>query len=88
MLRYEPLHTQLTERLFENLTEPLFRTRPHGQNSIAWVLWHVGRLFPQHPRHSAYACIGATVRMITTTTRRVIIGAPLLVGDQRCQAGS
>jgi hypothetical protein len=43
MLRYEPLHTQLTERLFDNLTEPLFRARPHRQNSIAWVLWHVAR---------------------------------------------
>ncbi len=43
MLRYEPLHASMTDRLFANLSDAQLRARPHGQNSIAWRLWHVAR---------------------------------------------
>lgn len=43
MLRYEPLHAAMTDRLFANLSDAQLRARPHGQNSIAWLLWHVAR---------------------------------------------
>jgi hypothetical protein len=43
MLRYEPLHGGMTERLFENLNDAQLRARPHGENSIVWLLWHVAR---------------------------------------------
>ena len=43
LLRYEPLHGAVTERLFADLTDSQLRQRPAGQNSIAWLLWHVAR---------------------------------------------
>jgi len=43
MLRYEPLHATMTDRLLGDLTDAQLRARPHGQNSIAWLLWHVAR---------------------------------------------
>jgi len=43
LLRYEPLHGMMTDRLFAELTESQLRARPQGQNSIAWLLWHVAR---------------------------------------------
>ena len=43
LLRYEPLHAMMTDRLLADLTEAQLRARPHGQNSIAWLLWHVAR---------------------------------------------
>ena len=43
LLRYEPLHGMMTDRLLAGLTEAQLRARPHGQNSIAWLLWHVAR---------------------------------------------
>jgi hypothetical protein len=43
LLRYEPLHGMMTDRLLAELTEAQLRTRPNGQNSIAWLLWHVAR---------------------------------------------
>jgi hypothetical protein len=43
LLRYEPLHGMMTDRLLAELTETHLRARPHGQNSIAWLLWHVAR---------------------------------------------
>ena len=43
LLRHEPLHGMMTDRLLAELTETQLRTRPNGQNSIAWLLWHVAR---------------------------------------------
>jgi hypothetical protein len=43
LLRYEPVHGMMTDRLLAELTDAQLRTRPNGQNSIAWLLWHVAR---------------------------------------------
>lgn len=43
LLRYEPLHGMMTDRLLAELTDAQLRARPQGQNSIAWLLWHVAR---------------------------------------------
>jgi len=43
LLRYEALHGTMTDRLLAELTEDQLRARPQGQNSIAWLLWHVAR---------------------------------------------
>ena len=43
LLRYEPLHGMMTDRVLDGLTDDQLRARPHGQNSIAWLLWHVAR---------------------------------------------
>ena len=43
LLRYEPLHGMMTDRLLADLGEAELRARPQGQNSIAWLLWHVAR---------------------------------------------
>jgi hypothetical protein len=42
-LRHEPLHAMMTDRLLADLTDARLRERPNGQNSIAWLLWHVAR---------------------------------------------
>ena len=43
LLRYEPLHGMMTDRVLAELADAQLRARPHGQNSIAWLLWHVAR---------------------------------------------
>ena len=43
LLRYEPLHAMITDRLFAGLSEAQLRARPQGQNSIVWNFWHVAR---------------------------------------------
>jgi hypothetical protein len=43
LLRHEPLHAMMTDRLLADLTDAQLRERPNGQNSIAWLLWHVAR---------------------------------------------
>src|SRR5262245_44738817 len=43
LLRFEPLHGMMTDRLLAELSDDHLRARPHGQNSIAWLLWHVAR---------------------------------------------
>jgi len=43
MLRHEPLHGMMTDRLLAELTDAQLRARPQDQNSIAWLLWHVAR---------------------------------------------
>jgi DinB superfamily len=43
LLRYEPLHGMMTDRVLAELTDAQLRARPHGQNSIAWLIWHVAR---------------------------------------------
>ena len=43
LLRHEPLHGAMTTTLVEGLPETQIRARPHGLNSIAWLLWHIAR---------------------------------------------
>ena len=43
LLRYEALHGLMTERLLAKLADAQLRARPHGQNSIVWLLWHLAR---------------------------------------------
>ena len=43
LLRHEPLHGLFTDRLYADLGDADFRARPHGLNSIAWLIWHVAR---------------------------------------------
>ncbi len=43
LLRYEPLHAVMTDRLLADLSDAQLRARPHDQNSIAWLLRHVAR---------------------------------------------
>jgi hypothetical protein len=43
LLRHAPLHAMMTDRVLADLTETQLRARPQGQNSIAWLLWHVAR---------------------------------------------
>ena len=42
-LRYDNVHTAMTSRLLDGLTDEQLRQRPHGVNSIAWLLWHLAR---------------------------------------------
>src|SRR5687767_871185 len=44
LLRYEVLHGRMTQALLADLSEEQFRARPHGLNSIAWLLWHAARV--------------------------------------------
>ena len=43
LLRYQPLHGAMTDRLFADLTDAQLRARPQSQNSLVWLLWHVAR---------------------------------------------
>jgi hypothetical protein len=42
-LRYDQAHTSMTDQLLDGLTEAQARARPHGVNSVAWLLWHIAR---------------------------------------------
>jgi hypothetical protein len=42
-LRYDHAHTTMTDQLLDGLTDEQLRARPHGVNSIAWLLWHLAR---------------------------------------------
>jgi hypothetical protein len=37
-------HSINIDYLITGLTAPQLRTRPHGLNSIAWIVWHVARV--------------------------------------------
>ena len=44
LLRYEPVHRFVTERLLIEPDEAQIRRRPvEGVNSIAWIVWHIAR---------------------------------------------
>ena len=44
LLRYEPMHGFVTERLLRELTDVQIRSRPvDGVNTIAWIVWHMAR---------------------------------------------
>ncbi len=40
--RYNDVHTEFDE-LLDGLTDAQIRQRPHGVNSVAWLVWHVAR---------------------------------------------
>ncbi len=37
------IHGLMTARTFANVSDAQLRARPHGQNSIVWLVWHVAR---------------------------------------------
>jgi hypothetical protein len=41
--RHGNLHRQMTKELLAGQSDDDLRARPHGVNSIAWLLWHVAR---------------------------------------------
>ena len=40
---YERLHMQVERDFLHELSEAQMRLRPHGLNSIAWLVWHMAR---------------------------------------------
>jgi hypothetical protein len=43
-LRYDAIHGGFVEDLFAGLTDAQIRQRPHGLNSIVWLVWHATRV--------------------------------------------
>jgi hypothetical protein len=43
-LRYDAIHGGFVEELFAGLTDAQVRARPHGLNSVAWLVWHATRV--------------------------------------------
>jgi hypothetical protein len=44
MLRYDVVHGRFVSDLFAGLTDAQLRQRPHGVNSVVWLVWHVARV--------------------------------------------
>ena len=44
LLRYHAVHGGFVDDLFAGLTDEQARARPHGLNSIAWLVWHATRV--------------------------------------------
>jgi len=44
LLRYDAVHGGFVDDLFAGLTDAQVRTRPHGLNSVAWLVWHATRV--------------------------------------------
>jgi hypothetical protein len=44
MLRYDAVHDGVVEELFSGVTDRQLRQRPHGVNSIVWLVWHAARV--------------------------------------------
>jgi hypothetical protein len=44
LLRYDATHGGFVDGLFEGLTDAQVRARPHGLNSVAWLVWHATRV--------------------------------------------
>jgi len=44
MLRYDAVHDGFVEELFSGMTDGQLRQRPHGVNSIVWLVWHAARV--------------------------------------------
>lgn len=42
--RYHAVHGSFIDELFAGLTDAQVRARPHGLNSIAWLVWHATRV--------------------------------------------
>ena len=43
-LRFDFVHVGFVDDLLDGLSDDHVRARPHGLNSIAWLLWHVARI--------------------------------------------
>jgi hypothetical protein len=43
VLQYERLHRQVEREFLRGLSNEQMRLRPHGLNSIAWLVWHMAR---------------------------------------------
>ena len=43
-LRYDAIHGGFVDELFAGLTDDQVRARPHGLNSVAWLVWHATRV--------------------------------------------
>jgi hypothetical protein len=43
-LRYDAVHGSFVDDLFAGLTDAQLRQRPHGLNSVAWLVWHATRV--------------------------------------------
>jgi hypothetical protein len=43
-LRYDAIHGGFVDELFAGLTDGQVRARPHGLNSVAWLVWHATRV--------------------------------------------
>jgi DinB superfamily len=43
VLHHERLHMQAEQDFLQGLSETQMRLRPHGLNSIAWLVWHMAR---------------------------------------------
>jgi hypothetical protein len=44
LLRYDAIHGGFVEELFAGLTDAQVRQRPHGLNSVVWLVWHATRV--------------------------------------------
>jgi hypothetical protein len=42
--RYHAVHGGFVDDLFAGLTDAQVRARPHGLNSVAWLVWHATRV--------------------------------------------
>ena len=42
--RYHAVHGGFVDDLFAGLTDEQVRARPHGLNSVAWLVWHATRV--------------------------------------------
>ena len=42
--RYDTIHGSFVDGLFADLPEPRARQRPHGLNSVVWLVWHAMRV--------------------------------------------
>jgi DinB superfamily len=43
VLHHERLHMQVARDFLQGLSDEQIRLRPHGLNSIAWLVWHMAR---------------------------------------------
>ena len=43
-LRYDAVHGGFIDELFTGLTDDQARARPHGLNSVVWLVWHATRV--------------------------------------------
>ena len=43
-LRYDAIHGGFVDDLFAGLTDAQVRQRPHGLNSVVWLVWHATRV--------------------------------------------
>jgi hypothetical protein len=42
--RYDAVHDGFVEELFSGVTDGQVRERPHGVNSVVWLVWHATRV--------------------------------------------